>query len=81
MDDERVKISSTLSNLGWWSALEVFLLVLSSLWVLVLEDEMDLILSVSNSLRDLLTYLVCGTALVRPKHDDIRRCVGKFLRV
>ena len=49
MNDERVEIGGTLSDLGWWGALEVFLLVLSGLWVFVLEDKVDLILSVSDS--------------------------------
>lgn len=42
MDDERVQIGSTLGDLGWWGALKVLLFIFSSLWVLVLEDEVDL---------------------------------------
>ncbi len=65
MNDESVK-SSGLDDPGRWCTLEVLLLVLTGLWVLVLEDEVD---------------LVRGTALVGPEHDDIGRCVREFLSV
>ena len=83
MNDESVEVSSPLSNLGWRGALEMFLFVFSSLWVFVLENEVDLDLSVSNFMLNTLkaTYLVRGTALVRAKHDYIRRGVGKFFSV
>lgn len=51
MDDERVEVGSTLGDLGWWGALEMLLFVFSGFWVLVLEDEVDLVLSVSFSLQ------------------------------
>ena len=83
MNDKRVEVGGTLGDLGWRGALEMFLFVLSGLWILVFEDEVDLGLSISNSLQNAssTTYLVCGTALVGAKHDDIRRGVGKFIRV
>lgn len=61
----------------------MFLFIFSSLWVLVLEDEVDLVLSVSDSLqsRPSVADLVRGTALVGAEHDDIGRGVGKFLRM
>ena len=61
----------------------MFLFVFSCLWVFVLEDEVDLGLSVSYLLhkRSKIADLVRGTALVGAKHDDIRRGVGKFFRV
>lgn len=83
MDDERVEISSALGDLGWRGTLEVFLFIFPGLWVLVLEDEVDLDLWVSGLLQNKLNtaYLVRGAALVGAKHDDIRRGIGKFLRV
>ena len=83
MNDERIEVGSPLSDLGWWGALEMFLFVFSSLWVFVLENEVDLGLSISDVLPDRLkaTYLVRGTALVRAKHDYIRRGVGEFFSV
>lgn len=83
MNNERIEIGSSLGDLGWRSALEMFLFVFSSLWVFVLEDEVDLALSISNFLRDepKVVYLVRGTALVGTKHDDIRRGVGKLFSV
>ena len=61
----------------------MFLFVFSSLWVFVLENKMNLSLSISDVLpnRVKATYLVRGTALVRAKHDYIRRGVGKFFSV
>ena len=48
MDYERVEVGSTLSDLGWWGTLEVLLFIFSGLWVLVLEDEVDLDLCISG---------------------------------
>ena len=61
----------------------MFLFIFSGLWILVLEDEVDLVLSISDSLqsRPSIAYFVRGTALVGAEHDDIGRGVGKFLRV
>lgn len=61
----------------------MLLFVFSGLWVLVLEDEVDLVLSVGGSLqnRPSIFYLVRGTALVGAEHDDIGRGVREFLRV
>ena len=83
MDDERIEVGGSLTDLGRGGALEMFLLVFSSLWVFVLENEVDLSLSISDVLpnRARATYLVRGTALVRAKHDYIRRGVGKFFSV
>jgi hypothetical protein len=44
----------------------VLLLILAGLWVLVAEDEVD---------------LVGGTALVGAKHDNVGGCVGEFVLV
>lgn len=55
LDDQSVKRSG-LGNTSSWRAGKVLLLVLASLWVLVAEDEVD---------------LVCCTTLVWAKHDDI----------
>ena len=83
MNDERIEVSSPLGDLGWWGALEMFLFVFSGLWVFVLENEVDLALSISvvlpNSLK--ATHLVGGAALVRAKHYYIRRGVGKLVSV
>ena len=61
----------------------MFLFVISGLWVFVLEDEVDLGYRLAICcIRDRKRVdLVRGTALVGTKHDDIRRGVGKFLRV
>lgn len=58
--------------------------VLASLRVLVLENEVDLSHPISNKFIDneyKRSHLVCGTAFVGTKHDDIRRGIGKFLSV
>ena len=83
MDDERVEVGSTLGDLGRRSALKVFLFIFSCLWVLMLEDKVDLDLSMSGSsqTKPSISYLVRSTALVGAKHDDIRRSVGKFVLV
>lgn len=51
MDDECVEVGSTLGDLGWRGALEMLLFVFSSLWILVLEDKVDLDFSVSCKLE------------------------------
>lgn len=61
----------------------MFLLILSSFRVLVLEDEVDLG-SQSADIRwpiARVPYLVRSPTLVRTKHDDIGRRVGKFVSV
>ena len=51
MNDERIEICGSLGDLRWWGALQMFLFVFSGLWVFVLEDEVDLGLSVSDLLH------------------------------
>ena len=48
MNDERIEVGGSLGDLGWGGALQMFLFVFSGLWVFVLEDEVDLGLSVSD---------------------------------
>jgi hypothetical protein len=60
----------------------VLLLILASLGVLVLEDEVDLFhMSTCWRLHCFWTDLVGGTALVGAKHDDVGRSVGKLFSV
>ena len=83
MDDEGVEVGSALGDLGRRGALKVFLFIFSCLWVLVLEDKVDLDLSMSDSsqTRPSIAYLVRSTALVGAKHDDIWRSVGELVLV
>jgi hypothetical protein len=61
----------------------MLLLVLAGLGVLVTEDEMNLnmLIQVNQFLKSVATNLVGSTALVRAKHDDVRRGIGEFLLV
>lgn len=61
----------------------MLLLVIASPGILVPEDKVDL-RSISAGVlgyMDHTAYLVRGAALVRTKHDDVRRCVREFLGV
>jgi hypothetical protein len=83
VDNEGVE-RSLFVDLGRWSTLEVLLFVLAGLWVLVLENEMDLLYMISNQTcgkHHKIEYLVGGSALVRTKHNDIGRGVGELLSV
>lgn len=73
MNDESVK-RSLFVDVCRRRSFEVFLLVLASLWVLVFEDEVDLIsrLGIAPRRRGYFTHLVGRSTFVRPKHDDIR---------
>lgn len=65
MDDESVELGG-LDNLGGRGSSEVLLLVLASLGVLVVEDEVD---------------LVVVATLVGTEHDDIGSRVGELVLV
>lgn len=65
VDDESVELSGLGDTSGRW-AVQVLLLVFTSLWVLVVDDEVN---------------LVGMAALVWTKHDNIRRGIGEFLLV
>lgn len=55
----------------------MLLFVLASLGIFVLEDEVNLSMSVPQKGRELFseTYLVGSTAFIRTKHDHVRRAV------
>lgn len=65
VDDEGVQLSS-LDDAGRGGGIEVLLLILASLGVLVVEDEVN---------------LVGVAALVRTEHDDVGRSIGELLLV
>ena len=65
MDDERVELSGLDDSCSWGSC-QVLLLVLASLWVLVVHNQVN---------------LVGGATLVGTEHDDVWRGVGELILV
>jgi len=60
----------------------VLLLILASLWVLVAENEVNLVtasIADRKAFSAVASYLVGGTTLVGAEHDDVGRGVGEFL--
>ena len=65
MDDQSVKLGG-LDDTGGWGSCQVLLLIFTGLWVLVVDDQVD---------------LVGGTTLIWPEHNDVWGDVGELFLV